>query len=319
MLPFYDRLAQQTGNDNTLRARTAEANCRVGAIRQRLGQLDEAAKAFQRAIALYRELSAGSTANPNLKLEMARIDNELGRLFTSRRQVAEARQAHLVALALLEPDAALPSAPAAARFELARTCYFLGIQERPFPAAAPRREDRPAQTSGEQRDRLAQAVALLRGLPSAPSANPEYQDLLALCYLEGAAVGGARGAEARGGGEHAIEILESVVEAFPGISDYAYDLSEAYARIRIPRPPIGPDTENLIEERFDWRKPFQCCWANCSRGRRCLLRTTCSGWLIPNLQSPCGKPGRKTKLTKRHARLSRNETQFPAHLDPNYY
>ena len=250
MLPFYDRLAQQTGNDNTLRARTAEANCRVGAIRQRLGQLDEAAKAFQRAIALYRELSAGSTANPNLKLEMARIDNELGRLFTSRRQVAEAREAHLAALALLEPDAALPSAPAAARFELARTCYFLGTQERPLPAAAPRREDRPAQTSDEQRDRLAQAVGLLRGLPSAPSANPEYQHLLALCYLEGAAVGGAGGAEAKGGAEHAIEILESLVEAFPGISDYAYDLSEAYARIRIPRPPIVPDTENLIEERF---------------------------------------------------------------------
>jgi serine/threonine protein kinase/tetratricopeptide (TPR) repeat protein len=250
MLPFYDRLAQQTGNDATLRARTAEANRRVGAIRQRLGQFDDAAKAYQRAIALYRELSAGSPTNPNLKLEMAQIENELGRLFTSRRQVAEARQAHLAALALLAADAALPSAPAAVRFELARTCYFLGTQERPLPAADPRQADRPAQTSGEHRDRLEKAVALLRSLPTAPTANPEYQHLLALCYLEGSAVADARGPEGRGGAEHAIEILAGLVAAFPGVPDYAYDLSEAYARIHIPRPPIPRGTERLIDERF---------------------------------------------------------------------
>ena len=57
MLPFYDRLAQQTGNDDRLRARTAEANRRVGAIRQRLGQLDEAVKAYQRAIASLRGIA----------------------------------------------------------------------------------------------------------------------------------------------------------------------------------------------------------------------------------------------------------------------
>jgi tetratricopeptide (TPR) repeat protein len=181
---------------------------------------------------------------------MAQIQNELGRLFTSRRQVTEARQAHLAALALLEANASLPSAMAAVRFELARTCYFLGTQERPLPATEPRQADRPARTSEEQRDRLAKAVALLRGLPTAPAANPEYQHLLALCYLEGAAVEDARGPEGRGGAEHAIEILEGLVAAFPGVPDYAYDLSEAYARLHIPRPPIPRDTERLIEERF---------------------------------------------------------------------
>ena len=60
----------------------------------------------------------------------------------------------------------------------------------------------------------------------------------------------ARRPEARGGDERAIEILEGLVEAFPGIPDYAYDLSEAYARIHIPRPPIPPETQKTIEERF---------------------------------------------------------------------
>ncbi len=250
MLPFYDRLAQQTGNDDKLRARTAAANRRVGTIRQRLGQSDEAAQAYRRAITLYQGLDARSPANPSFKLELAQLENELGRLATSRQQVSEARQSHLAAMALIAGEAALPSAAAAWRFELARTYYFLGTQERPLPAAAPRQGDRPTPTSGEQRDSLAKAVTLLRALPAVPPANPEYQHLLALCYLEGAAVEDARRSEAKGGAEHAIEILESLVEAFPAVPDYAYDLSEAYARIHIPRPPIPPATQKTIEERF---------------------------------------------------------------------
>ena len=119
----------------------------MGAIRQRLGQLDEAVKAYRRAIALYQELGAGSSADPKLKLEVAQIENELGRLYTSRQQVAEARQAHLAALALLQDDAALPSAPAALRFELARTYYFLGTQERPLPGGCPARRGWSASNS----------------------------------------------------------------------------------------------------------------------------------------------------------------------------
>ena len=250
MLPFYDRLAQQTGNDDRLRARTAEANRRVGAIRQRLGQFEEAVKAYRRAAALYQGLTADTPTNSNHKLAVAQIENELGRLFTSRRQLADARQAHLAALALLEADAALPSATAEARFELARTCYFLGTQERPLPATDQRQGDRRPAISDEHRDRLAQAVTLLRALPAAPAANPEYRHLLALCYLEGAAVGEARQSEARAGDELAIEILEDLVAAFPGVPDYAFDLSEAYARIHIPRPPVPREEERRIEERF---------------------------------------------------------------------
>ena len=102
MLPFYDRLAQQTGNGDDLRLRTAEANLRVGAIRQRLGQSEEAVKAYQHAIALFQESGSRSLTNSDLTLKIAQTDNELGRLFTSQRQTAEARQSHLSALALLQ-------------------------------------------------------------------------------------------------------------------------------------------------------------------------------------------------------------------------
>jgi tetratricopeptide (TPR) repeat protein len=85
---------------------------------------------------------------------------------------------------------------------------------------------------------------MLRCRPPQPRCASNW---LALCYLEGATV---ERSEAKGGAERAIEILEGLVEAFPGIPDYAYDLSEAYARIHIPRPPIPSAAQKTIEERF---------------------------------------------------------------------
>ena len=41
MLQFYARLAQQEGNEPELASKVADAHCRVGEIRERLGQLDE--------------------------------------------------------------------------------------------------------------------------------------------------------------------------------------------------------------------------------------------------------------------------------------
>jgi len=248
MLPFYDRLARQTGKDDKIRVGTAEANRRVGAIRQRLGQMEEAVKAYQRAIALFREPGTHSPTNPNLRLEVAQIENELGDLYTARRQTAEARQAHLAALALLQGGAASPTAPVAWRFELARTYYALGTQDRPLPAAAPPEEVGPLTLPEEQRSDLAQAVALLNGLAAADAHNPEYRHLLALCYLEGATV--EDGGPAEGGDEHAIGILEPLVKAYPGIPDYAYDLSEAYARMHLPPAPIPPEVERAITDRL---------------------------------------------------------------------
>lgn len=248
MLPFYDRLAQQTGSDDRLLAGKAEANRRVGAIRQRLGQLDEAVAAYGRAVALLDNLRQRSPTSPDIKVDVAHVMNELGRIHTSRRQFSEAREAHTAALALLEGGRASASAPQNLRFELARTYYFLGTQERPLPAAAVSAGDRRAQVPDAKRDSLAKAVAVLSALPTSVG-KPEYQHLLALCYLEGA--GAAEGNRAaKGGAELAIEILEGLVRDFPGDPDYAFDLSEAYTRIQIPRPPIDPDTRRTIEDRF---------------------------------------------------------------------
>jgi len=249
MLPFYDRLARQGENNVTLRAETAQANQRVGAIRQRLGRVDEAIRAYRRALALYKEWDPGVPAHPKPSLNAAQIENELGLLYTSRRQETEARQSHLAALVLLQPNAAFNSAPADWRFELARTYYFLGIPERPLPTVVPP-SSRPVRIPEPDRANLGKAVVLLTSLADAVPGNPEYQHLLALCYLEGAPADPFRGSETRRGGDRAIEILDRLVKTFPEVPDYAYDLSEAYARIHIPQPPIPLSLQQTIEGRF---------------------------------------------------------------------
>jgi eukaryotic-like serine/threonine-protein kinase len=251
MLAFYDRLAQQTGNSQDLRFRTAEANRRVGAIRQRLGQHGEAVKAYQQAIILYGRLGPRLSTNSDSVLSIAQIHNELGRIFSSQRQAEDARRAHLSALERLENQASKPSAPSALRFELARTYYYLGLPERPLPTLVSRERVGPRTFPSAQRDRLNLAVRELRALSGVSPTNPEYQHLLALCYLEGAALGDDRQHQPGGGNERAIEILQDIVKAYPGIADYAYDLSEAYARIQIPQPPLPREVEDAIEQRFN--------------------------------------------------------------------
>jgi tetratricopeptide (TPR) repeat protein len=287
LLPFYDRLAQQTDNEAGLRERTAEANRRVAAIRQRLGQFDQAVRAYQQAITLFEELNARSPSPGAFQLEIASIRNELGRMYQFQRRLGEARQCHQMALQILQ-SASHNAPPTEVRYGLARTYYLLGIRERPLPDSNPpgprpgerdpqRDESRlgtqpegrrrgpdvdppppedappatPADAPGdEQRDYLTKAVALLEELAQQRPADPQYQHLLALCYLEGAPLRESRASGPRGGAERAIEILEGLVKGFPDVPDYAYDLSEAYARMHVPRPPIGPGDQQMTEEHF---------------------------------------------------------------------
>jgi serine/threonine protein kinase len=128
MLPFYDRLAEQSGENAALVSRAAEANRRLGDIRQRLGAYAEAVVAYRKAIELYeqsRQAAKGKDVSP---LRVAQAYNELGQLYRTTRQMDEALQVHLGALAILEPAAAAKDASAPLRYELARTYYYLGTR-----------------------------------------------------------------------------------------------------------------------------------------------------------------------------------------------
>ncbi len=274
LLPFYARLAEQSGQDLALRLRSADATRRIGAIRQVLGQYDQAVAAYAKAIEMYRQLAEeGQGDGARFVILTAATLNELGRTHRLTGELDKADDAHKRAIDLL---AAAADAPPAARYELARAYYFLGSHVRPAPGERPRGGERPrapgrgmpppppdglgpgrpppppdrrprppGRLPGEDRagpDRqrrlgyLDKATALLDGLIEEEPDNPVYRHLLALCYREGRRVD-REGPRQRM--DRAIEILESLARDYPRVPQYRFDLSETYAMVDLRRPSLG--------------------------------------------------------------------------------
>jgi serine/threonine protein kinase len=264
MLPYYDRLSEQTGDDPTLQIRVANATRRIGDIHLRLGHYDSALRAYQRAIDLYAPLMKSEPGEPSLRISCAEAYNELGKTNGLMRKVAEAQKSHQIALevlGLLGQDA-----PPGARFELARTHFLLGLRVPREPGLAPRGpgrgpppppgqrgrprpdaerppDDRPPSEPEQDPDRdaridhLQQAIGLLTALSQDQPKNPEYRDLLARCYREIAPPNGQGRSIA---GDKALEILEALVRDFPQIPDYRLDLCETYAATDAIEPGSSP-------------------------------------------------------------------------------
>ncbi len=79
MLDFYDKFAERNRDNVALRQQTARSYARVGAIRQRLGQPEEAVAAYEHAASLLREI-----ADPAQKGELAALLQELGQAHVRR-------------------------------------------------------------------------------------------------------------------------------------------------------------------------------------------------------------------------------------------
>ncbi len=126
MVAFYDRLAAQGGGDARLRRKVAEANRRIGDIRQRLGHYEESKAAYLRSIELYKQLAEASAENTELRTEIARIQNELGNVYRAMNDMEAEHASYLDAFATLKAVPAESSALPQYQYELARTHYYLG-------------------------------------------------------------------------------------------------------------------------------------------------------------------------------------------------
>jgi len=186
LLVFYDRLAEQAPSDRQVMLESAIASRRVGDIRQRLGQLDQAEREYERAIA---KLSAWPTAmsrDLTAPTELARTYNEIGNVRSARFQFGGAHESHRHALSIL--DAADPATRLAEnyRYELARTLYFLASKH--LGAMDSRRDGEGSEcVSGpgphyyKSREYRRSAIAMLEELTREHPGTPEYRFLLALC------------------------------------------------------------------------------------------------------------------------------------------
>ncbi len=263
LLVFYDRLAEQGGDDKKLRQKRASANHRVGTIQHYLGQFEQAEAAYLRALAIYEELEEQTPRNEELETEIARIYNELGRLYRTTSRPEEGFAALMKSLALLEDVASRTTQPMEARYELARTYHSLGsVSWRDLGPAPPgpqsgrppvgpgqhapgQREFRPpprhrrGEDVGQKPDRqryLDKAIALLADLIDESPSDPACRHLLGLCYRDrfpGMPLG--KGVEQL---EDAARILEELVDEFPDVADFRFDLAETYAIWDVRRLPF---------------------------------------------------------------------------------
>jgi serine/threonine protein kinase len=222
LLAFYDRLAEAGRGEPELRRKVAEANRRIGDIRQRLGHFEEARTAYLRALDTYRLLEEHALDAEELAVELARIHNELGSIARARQE--SGRALHEEALAILEARASQSPASPRLRFELARTCFFLGKGR--GGGRGPPGWERPRR---DEDDPLRRAIRLLEGLLEENPRLPDYRQLLARCYREMAPARTRGEAAAFEPLARAVAIVEELVDDSPEVPDYRHDLCELYA------------------------------------------------------------------------------------------
>jgi eukaryotic-like serine/threonine-protein kinase len=180
---------------------TARANQRIGDIRMRLGELDQARQSYTNAIRIYQHVDAG-----RYLVEVAAIRNQLGQVYAQQGVIAKARRSHTLVLRVLEDQAGEPKTTThRGLYELARAHDFLGswgtptLEDRRIESRRPRERRR-----GEGRRRA--VVSRLR--PGRPSGR-----------------GKSRGANRRVHHVRAQKILADLLEAEP--NKVAFRLAQA--------------------------------------------------------------------------------------------
>jgi serine/threonine protein kinase len=216
LLLIYERLARTGVQFPRLQPQAAEANYRIGDINRRLGRFDKAADAYRAAIDLYDRLPSDPPAGAT-RIKLARACNELGRTLHALHQFEEAVRMHRRAVeTLIDAPKEFTSRPEC-RYELARSWRALGQRDMllsPGRGPGPRRHRPPP-------DRP----------PEAPPGPPP--------------AGGRENPTRR-----AVDLLERLVEEFPGVPEYRHLLAcclreapplraDRAGRSRWPDP--GPD------------------------------------------------------------------------------
>ncbi len=286
LLGFYEQLAREVGDHSRLQPQAAEANQRIGDIRQRLGQLEPAIAAYRKAAELYGRLTA-ETPDEAVRIKAARTHNELGRVLRTLQRGDEAREAHARALTTLADAGRDSAARPEYRFELARTYYFQSLPEgmgkprgpdhdRPggpggfgpggpggphdFGGGHPRGPDRGGpRPPGLGRDgpppppreggRASQrAIGLLEDLVKEHPSVPEYRHLLACCYRDAPPDRQPPGPGAGNANAGlALQLLRQLVKDFPKVPDFRHDLCETLSRVGYSGRPLSPESAEAAQ------------------------------------------------------------------------
>jgi serine/threonine protein kinase len=268
----YEQLALSGTEFPRLRSQAAEANFRIGDIRQRLGRAEGAAAAFRAAAELYARLLEPGVWGRNapndtdegeeaIRIKLARAHNERGRALRSLGKLDEAAQAHEQAIQALRGAPAPFARRPEARYELARSYFTLGQREMLLsepPRGGPGRRGGPGGKPGPplfrgkgpppggpgRNEPMRRAAELLERLVDEFPKVPEYRHLLACCLRDGP--------ESWRG----VELLRELVKEFPRVPDYRLDLCETLGALGPPHRGEAKEKRKRLEEAIALSRPL---------------------------------------------------------------
>jgi tetratricopeptide (TPR) repeat protein len=123
----FDAFAAVQGDDADSRAVRAEGRLRVGTMRYRLGELQEAEQDYDQALSIFKQLVADFPSRPEFGQELAKSLNSRGLLLSATGRLKEAEKDLDQALSLRKQLAAdFPNQPDL-RNDLAGTCVNLAL------------------------------------------------------------------------------------------------------------------------------------------------------------------------------------------------
>jgi len=239
LLVFYDRLAEQIPSDFQLTLESAIASRRVGDIRQRLGQADQAEREYERAVEKFKTLVTRPDANVTALIELAQTHNEIGNVRSARLEYRRAYESHVKAFSILQSNDETNGSAAEYQYELARTFYFLA-GKRLSGLGNRRGVDAGENVAGSRPHHYRSteypesAIGILDELARENPDAPDYRFLLALCHRL-SSIGHAWGRSSTGaeGRQRSIRVLEELKAQYPHVADYRYELAATYASVHV--------------------------------------------------------------------------------------
>ncbi len=238
LMPLYDRLAAESGDEQQVRQKAAAAAERMGDVQFQLGQYARAEESYHKAHAMVRDLATAPDSTQHV-LAQVRIHNALGQLYKAMGRSDEAQQAHRSALdtAMTLPEA--QRARQAAQLEMARTHFLLGAQPKVKGPPGrkrdgPERPDRRDRRARDAEEHLRQATQLLNEMLQVTPDNPECLYLLALCHRERPNRHRPRDAGGTSAGQaEAMAILEQLVQNHPSAPEFRYELARCCSAVHL--------------------------------------------------------------------------------------
>jgi serine/threonine protein kinase/tetratricopeptide (TPR) repeat protein len=232
-LQAYGEFTADVAEDEEARAGVARAYWRVGSIRERLGEHQDAEIAYRDAIARFQQLAADVPAMPEHRQYLARSHAKLAGLLSTTGRAQQAEAAYGDALALLEQLATdFPAAPQY-RQDLAKTYTNLGNF---------------LQTTGRWREGEAaygKAVRLLEGLAADFPTVAGYRHELAGTHRNLGVLlrQSSRPQEAEAAYGAALAVDQELVAAFPTVVQYREGLAKSHNELGILFHSLGRSQE----------------------------------------------------------------------------